>query len=63
MAVKDIRYGFEHIYIHNVDINQRKYIGDSGKYVIPALEFWVINEINKKIEILFFTKWELIIKN
>ncbi len=34
---KDIKHGFEYIYIHNVNKNQRRFIEDFGKGVIPAL--------------------------
>lgn len=32
-----IKLGFEHIYIHNVNVNQKKFIKDFGEYVIPSL--------------------------
>ena len=32
-----IKMGFEHIYIHNVNRSQRKFIEDFGRHVIPAL--------------------------
>ena len=34
---KDIKQGFEHVYIHNVNTNQRNFIENFGKYVIPSL--------------------------
>ncbi len=32
-----VKLGFEHIYLHNVNRNQRKFIEDFGRHVIPAL--------------------------
>lgn len=34
---EDIKQGFEHIYIHNVNRNQKKFIEDFGLHLIPAL--------------------------
>jgi probable non-F420 flavinoid oxidoreductase len=31
----DIRLGFERIYLHNVNRNQERFIGDFGEYVLP----------------------------
>jgi alkanesulfonate monooxygenase SsuD/methylene tetrahydromethanopterin reductase-like flavin-dependent oxidoreductase (luciferase family) len=32
------KLGFEHIYLHNVNQNQKKFIEDFGRQVIPALQ-------------------------
>ena len=34
---EDVKQGFEHIYIHNVNRNQKKFIEDFGLNLIPAL--------------------------
>lgn len=33
---EDIKQGFEHIYIHNVNRSQKKFIEDFGSHIIPA---------------------------
>jgi coenzyme F420-dependent glucose-6-phosphate dehydrogenase len=35
---KDIELGFDHIYLHNVNRNQKRFIEDFGERVLPALK-------------------------
>ncbi|MBE0480451.1 MAG: TIGR03885 family FMN-dependent LLM class oxidoreductase [Dehalococcoidia bacterium] len=35
--LEDVRMGFDHIYLHNVNLNQERFIRDFGERVLPAL--------------------------